>query len=300
VKLRFALVFGSFLALTQLASAQPKRAMVDDEIRMLEFIEGGAPLTATERQEAAGVVAAAMRTAPARWSEADSKMRALLVKIGQGNEPFNNALREKVRYIYALTSPAESGWPEEFVAERRIIDAHDPVLAIDAARGWVFTRQMEPYLQRTATWAAKAYGLPPPGPDFMATIERADLTNFAATDPVVTTALAHIERNAWFAPAYFDHVPRQMRETFFARSKRTTFHNLENRANEQRQIGEAGAVMAAFAAKHGPSPLSGAAEGLMMRQMEERAMTGAMRSMSPACNTSISISTRAGNGCFPQ
>lgn len=274
--------------------------MVDNEVRALEFIGGGSPLSAAERGQAASVVAMAMRDAPDRWKAVNLSLEQTLAHIGQGNHAYNNALREQFRYDYEFPKAGRNGWPREFDIERAIIETHDPVIAVDAAHRLLFTKHMVPFLEQTAAWAAHSYQLPPPDNQFFPTIEQADLRNFAGIDPVVAQALAHIEKNAWFAPAYFNKAPANLRTAFFAKSKQSTFHNLENHANEQRQIGEAGAVIAAWAAKHSPSAASGMSDNMLMMKMTSNAMTQAMRSMSPSCNVATtSASSRYSNNCYP-
>jgi hypothetical protein len=298
---RTALLWVTCLFLCSLnALGQQTAAMVQNEVRMLEFIGGGSPLNATERRQAASVVAMAMQDAPDRWKSVDQTVSQLLAQIAQRSQAYNNTLREELRYVYAFPKPGKNGWPREFDIEQSIIANHDPVIALDDKHHWLFTRHMVPFLLQTAAWAAKSYELPAPGSEFFATIEQADLKNFGATDPVVAAGLAHIEKNAWFAPAYFNKAPAQLRTAFFARSKATTFHNLDHYAVEQRQIGEAGAVIAAWAAKNSPPPNAGMSDNMLMMKMTSNAMTQAMRSMSPGCNVATtSVGARASNNCNP-
>jgi hypothetical protein len=159
---------------------------------------------------------------------------------------------------------------------------------------------MIPFLVQVATWAAQSYELPAPDNQFFSIVERADLTNFGATDPLVAEGLAHVEKNAWFAPAYFNKAPAELRAAFFAKTRKTTFHDIENHANEQRQIGEAGALMAAWAARRSPSADSGTSDSMLMMKMTSNAMTQAMRSMSPGCNVATtSVGARNSNNCYP-
>lgn len=270
---------------------------------MLEFIEGGSPLTTAERQQAVKVVAIGMRSSPAKWQQTDAAEARALEQIAQNNEAYNNTLREAIRYTYVFRNGEANGLQPEFVIEKRIIEAHDPVIAIDAAHRRVVTAQMLPFIEQTAAWAAKEYGFAPPGTNFKAWVI-ADLQQQLATlDAPIAEGFAHIERNAWFAPKFFEQLPPAQRTAFFAKNRDATFHNLNDPHSEQWQIAEAGAMIAGFAAKRTLAQMGGqggSGYALLNQQMQMKALQGAARSFSPACNVTVgSYASRAANGCYP-
>ena len=275
--------------------------MVEHEIKALEWVGGGTPLNAQEREQAAQVVDMAMRDAPDRWRQQDSAMADLLSNLARGSAPYKNALWDANRYAYAF--PSGSGWPREFAIEQRIIDAHDPVLAQDAAQKRVVTEHMMQSLAQSSAWIASRFKLPPPASDFE-TVVRATLRKQLGTvEPAIGDGLAHIERDAWYLSAYFDHIPEPRRTNFFSGTRDKTFHNISNPTDEQWQLAEAAGMMARFAAQQAPAQGAGSAsisEQSLMQQLTQKALTGAMRSMSPECNVTVgSYSDRAQNNCYP-
>ena len=283
-------------------TAQSGDPMVDREITMLEFIGGGTPLTALERQQAAGVVAMAMRTAPQRWKIVDANLQKIIPEIQQHNVPSNNRLREQDRYAYAFGDPDTGGLQQEFLIEKRIVEAHDPVLVADPAHRRMLTAHMLITLRQTSAWVARSYHLPPPNPNFSKVVVEHLQAQFATVDQPIADGIAHIESNAWFAPSYFDHLPAAKRTAFF--SNRKQFNNLNDESMEQWEIAESAGMMARFAAQQAPSSNGNThamlSERLLEQQMQMKALQGAARSFSPACNVTVgSYSDRAANGCYP-
>jgi hypothetical protein len=276
--------------------------MIQHEIRILEFIGGGSPLTAQERQQAAQAVDTAMGTAPDRWRAVDAAVQNILTNVDQHNMPLNNMLREQNRYNYAFASTSTNGWVPEYAIEKRIIEAHDPVVAIDQEHKRLVTQHSMHFLLETGTWVARNFKLSPPRSDFEAVVRSYLEREFLTLEPAIAEGIAHIERDAWYTSAYFDHLPEPKRTNFFTNTRDKTFHLKGDSANEQWQLAEAAGMLAAFAARQAPAQSGPGmmSQQILMRQMTQKALTGAMRGMSPECNVTVgSYSRRAQNGCYP-
>ena len=147
--------------------------------------------------------------------------------------------------------------------------------------------------------------IPPPATDFTSIIEatlRQQFVGLESTDPKTADGLAHMERNAWFGPKYYEHLSTANQKMLFVDDKPGTFHNLGDHSSEQWQLAEVTAFMSRFAATQVPAGGEGnMSERILETQMAQKAMTGAMRSMSPGCNVTVgTYSDRAANNCYPR
>ena len=280
----------------QVAGSSPN--YVSDEILMLQFVGGGSPLSAAEQQQAASIVAMGLRTAPDKWKQDDANVRQVLTLVSQRNPVIINRLRELNRDVYVFQNPNQGGFGPEFLMEKKIIDAHDPVVFEDAAHQRVLTRHMLPILQQASAWVAKSYQLPPPGPQFEAYVLASLKAQYPTLDSPIADGLMHIESNALYAPMYFDHVPPAMRAKFF--SDKRSFNNLNDPISEQWELAETAGMLSRYAAKQTPGGGASMQGNAMSQEMQMKALQGAARSFSPSCNvTAGSYSSRAQAGCYP-
>lgn len=306
MRLRTQWFFLLTIVLTQIGAPQiggaqikaPPPNYVNDEIQMLHFVGGGSPLTSAEQQQAANIVAMGMRTAPDRWKQADASIRQSLAIISRQDELINRRMREVDRNIYVFQIPDQGGLGPEFMLEKKIIDAHDPVLFEDAARQRVLTRHMLPMLEQASAWVAKSYQLPPPGPQFEANVLASLKAQYLKLAEPVADGLMHIESNGLYAPMYFDHVPPAVHAKFF--SDKRSFNNLDDPTSEQWELAETAGMLARYAAKQLPAANGSMQGGMLSQQMQMKALQGAARSFSPSCNVTVgSYSSRAQSGCYP-
>ena len=119
--------------LSGVAQGQDTQGMVQREIARLQFDGGGSPLTSAERQQAAGIVALAMRTNAAKWTELDRGNQPMLAALARHDPAVDGFVWDQQRYAYLFNQGIDPQFAPVAAMERRILDAHDPVVVMDAA-----------------------------------------------------------------------------------------------------------------------------------------------------------------------
>ncbi len=241
-----ALVFCNALAaVAQLPAA--RGAMVDREIRALEFV-CGSPLNPREKQTAARVVDSGMRADPAGWKQADAETAQALRLIASGNAASNNALRRQWRSVYVF-QPEKLVDPTGYALERQIIEAHDPVLAVDRARKLVVTRQALPLMRQVAAWVAATYHVAPPSAGFDSLVAdhlRSALPHMSAKDAEL---YADFEEHAAYAAPFYNRSSPALRATLQKAGKTDLLRGAENPAVAQWNLLSLGSTLAAAGAQ---------------------------------------------------
>jgi hypothetical protein len=196
----FLVLLAPALARAQVSS----ESMVAREIAMLEFVGGGSPLTPGEREQAAAVVQEGMRLDPKAWTELDAQHAQALQAANRASPAQVGAVRLNWRLGAAKHNIAAPDFAPLADAERRILDAHDPVLYLDAAHGWLVTAHTVQVLAQALPGGAKALGLPPPAPgaaalmaerapEFLPQLQEQGHDAFTRAEQVLPLALAGIK-----------------------------------------------------------------------------------------------------------
>ena len=285
------------------AQAAPagEAGMVRTEIAVLEFIGGGTPLTAEERQEAAEIVAKGMQAHPDLWTAADRNAQLLLAEIAKKNTVDNRALREANRYVYAFTTPNMGRLGEEFVLEQRIVESHDPVVAIDTVHRRLVTQHSLGILRQTSAWVAQSYGIAGPAANFDTQITADLKQQLSSLEPGIGDGIAHIERDAIYAPPYYAGITAAQKQDIFVTRRSATFPNLNDAKGEQWQIAEAAGMLSRFAATQTQNAMIHSTTSALLhsQQRQLNSLHNAAVGASPACNvTTGSYEDRAASGCY--
>ncbi len=82
-----------------------------------------------------------------------------------------------------------------FTTEKRIIDAHDPVVALDAARKLLITERSLVVLRDAAAWTAKIVGLPGPDDTFIPLTRQKIQAGYSTFPDSLSHGLAKIADN---------------------------------------------------------------------------------------------------------
>ena len=265
--------------------AQVPDPMVAHEIALLEFAGGGSPLTPAEREEAAGAVQEGMRVAPTAWTELDAKRSHDLQAAAHASPAAAGALRLSWRLGAArhlVDTPALAGIAG---TERRIIEAHDPVLVFDAEHGWLVTAHTIRVLAQALPAGARALGLPPPGPDAGALMAR-NVTQFLPTlQEPGHDGYTRAEQVLAGAVPWITRLPASQRDNL-----RNMISQLPDEATRDLNIARAMVIAGRNASR--PQMASGGSPGfaamaghaLRMQDLMQRQMLGSIRRMSPSCN----------------
>ncbi len=130
------------------------------DIGCLEFIVA-APLTSEERQQLAEAMRLTWQTDSERMAAAGGRMTAELAQDTKLSPENAEAMREAWRgaQVFPGPNPMEP-WS---TTEKRVINAHDPIVAVDPAQKWSITERSLAVLRDAAAWTAEVVGLP--GPD---------------------------------------------------------------------------------------------------------------------------------------
>ncbi len=276
------LVFGA-LAVGAQAPAN-RSAMIDHEIKALEFLGGGSPLTGQERATAGQIVDTAMRADAQRWAQTDAVIARFLKKASSGDAATKNTLRERGRYGYAFSSQRPA-WPTEYALEKKIIEAHDPVVAIDPARKLVVTAQALPEMRRLAAWAATTYGVAPPRSDFDTVVRAVLQQQFTKMTPGDADLYAHFERRAALAPKFWESVPKAIHDKALVINRPVLQQSAGDPRMIQWRLVQVSGAMAAIAERNSPGSAALGAQGMQFaaRQIYAQQMQRAIHSMSPYC-----------------
>ena len=284
------------------STAASAGSMVQNEIRFLEFLGGGSPLTPTERQQAAEIVALGMRNKPDAWKAEDLGKQQLLNGLAKASPSNTNALHEVNRYHYAFHDPNYANLGAEYVQEQAIVNAHDPIIAMDRVHQRLVTRHSLQLLEQASGWAARSFKYPPPRADFQAIVARNLKEQLATLEPSVGDGIAHIERDFLYTVPYFASLSAQQRTVLFDTDRNATFHDMQDPVSAQWQLAEAAGMLSRFAANQTESSMAFRTTTQAMLQSQQRILNNlhnAGVSGSPGCNVSKnSYSERYANGCI--
>ena len=273
-------------------------AMLGHEVYLLEFIGGGGSLTPAERAEVAQAIANAMRTNPQKWSAIDAEEQRAIASIEKNDPAANNATREASRYNYAFKDPRLAAYPEIFPLEKRIIEAHDPVVAIDREHKRLVTRHTLLFMKAGAAWAAENFHYPPPRADYDAVVSKTMAADLSSADTASANGLAHIEQNLIFLPAYVASMTPAQRELIFVEKCDATFHNMDDPARAQRELTQAAGLIATYAATQ-QAVHSTLQSMLRSQQRTLNMLHNAAVAGSPACSVNAGdYSDRYAAGCY--
>lgn len=295
VRQQFACLLGLLAAPLALAQQpQPnQQVLVQQETALVQFIGGGSPLSAAERDQCAAIVDDAMRHHPDAWLKDSENDEAALKLIHSGNATVIGRFYDSERYAYQFegkTGPLAA----YFLLERRIIEAHDPVLFVDVQHHWLVTAHMMVALRAGAQWAASMYAMTPPRTDFDQSV-RAQLATLPTLDPAIADGIAHISRYQTLAPLYFSSLTPAARAKFF--SNKAAFNHLDEPGMEAWELAETGALEARFASRQVANN-SSLSQMIYGSKLQSAWMGNAARSLSPSCNPTLSTSARMQNNCI--
>jgi hypothetical protein len=279
---------GSVLCLAQAGNASSNA--ITQEILFVQFAGGGTPLTPAERARVEQIVLAAQRTPSVQWNAVQQRHERVLAAVQSGRPDTTGPLWDAVRYLY-VQPEAMGTFAGGLAEEKQIVDAHDPLIASDPVHHRIVTQHMMPAIRFVASWSATTYGLPQPAADFDSVLHQR-LPQLASQDEPVADGLAHVARYAPYLNTYFSRMSSAER-TRFVTSSRNTFNHLDQPGMEPWQISQSGAMVARFAAMHSGATASGSADMMMNNYLG----TNAVRGYSPACNPTLSGSTRTANNC---
>ncbi len=295
-----------FILLAAAPATLAQNAMVEHETYLLQFIGGGQPLTEAERAEVKSLVAAQMQQHPAVWTAADQSEQNVIATMKSSTPEQLAALWDASRYVYAFAPAAGSEYVREFGGvwqeERRIIEAHDPVLGIDPARKLVVTAHMVPAMRAAATWAEGFYQVAGPGADFDTTV-----TAFAKQLPSlqvdVAFGLAHIVAlNPLIKPA-IAKAPAGFPEQVSKQSYRLNFAGKTGAAEQYQLVATTAGAAVRWGIHNGGQLAStnqqaSIAGALYMHKLALKSMHDAVLSANPHCNPILNDrSTLASYGC---
>ncbi len=278
-------VLAAILTLPWTCPAQASDPMMAHEVALLEFVGGDSPLTPAERDEAAEAVQEGMRVDSAAWTALDAKRARDLQEAAHASPATIGALRLSWRLGAARHMVANPDLASIAATESRIIEAHDPVLVLDTEHGWLVTAHTIRVLAQALPAGARALGLPPPGPDagalmahnvaqFLPTLEVPGHDGYTRAEQVLPSAIIGISR-----------MPASQRDGL-----RNLISQFPDEATRDLNIARIMVVAGRNAAQQqmasGGSPGFRAVAGhaLMMQDLAQRQMLGAVRRMSPSCN----------------
>ena len=299
VRRRVVRALGLLVVLFASARAQTPdvAAIVQREEALIAFYGGGAPLSAPERQETTTMVALELQRAPQAEMAADAEAAKLLRVLDRAGPPLIALAREGGRLNAQLHAAVSPALQQEQEMEARIIAAHDPVVVFDAAHKRLISEQTLRVLQQADSFGATLFGVPPPGPAFVAQMQTAMPHAYDTMDDAMRDAMAHAERDMPYAPGFLQSLdPR--RRAAFAQDYHDRIMAAPDPAGQQLNLAEVMAVVAMTAYRHaagggvapgGGAPPGGAAQGtladrLRMQDLTNRQLEGAVRSYSPTCN----------------
>ena len=292
------LLLGLSSWLTAQHPATGQDAVLNHEIYLLEFIGGGSRLTPAERAELTQALANAMKTDPQKMSAIDVNEQRAIQAIEQNNPAITNGRREASRDNYAFKDPQTVALPELFLTEKRIIEAHDPIVAIDREHKRLVTQHTLLFMKAGAAWAAENFHYPPPRADYDAVVSRTMSADISSADAAYADGLAHIEQNLIFLPAYLASMTPAQRESIFVGKRAATFHHMDDPAQSQRELTQAAGLIATYAATqqavHSTLQAMLRSQQRTLNMLHNAAVAG-----SPACSVSAGeYSDRYAAGCY--
>lgn len=299
---RFAFALLLLCGLSPLLTAQSpvvsQDATLKHEVYLLEFIGGGSRLNAAERAEITQAIANAMHADPQKWANVAAHEQSSVQEIEQNDPARNNLRREASRYNYAFKDPQKTTFSELFITERRIIDAHDPVIAIDREHTRLVTKHSLLFMKAGAEWAAEKFRYPPPRADYDAIVSRTMSKDLSSADTAYADGLAHIEQNVIYLPAYYASMTPAQRDSIFIGKRAATFHNMDDPAQSQRELTQAAGLMATYAANQ--QAVHSTLQAMLRSQQRSLNMLhNAAVAGSPACSvTAGEYSDRYAAGCY--
>ncbi len=272
--------------------------MLDHEVYLLEFIGGGSRLSPAERAEVAQAIANAMQTNPQKWSAIDVEEQRAIASIEKNDPAVTNGTREASRYNYAFKDPKLVVFQDMFLLEKRIIEAHDPIIAIDREHKRLVTQHTLLFMKAGAVWAAEKFHYPPPRADYDAVISRTMSVDLSSADAAYADGLAHIEKILIYLPAYVTSMTPAQRESIFVGKRAATFHNMDDPAQAQRELSQAAGLIATYAATqqavHATLQSMERSQQRTLNMLHNAAVAG-----SPACSgASGEYSDRYAAGCY--
>ncbi len=193
-----------------LASAQrPERAsapasdtatITAHEIAYFEFL-AAAPFTADERLQPTRDTAAAVQAEPAHMSARDHDITALLARLPTWCPEQAEMERAGRRLNLPVVNPTDI---EPLAStERRVVNAHDPVVLYDAPGKRLVTERSLVLLHDAAAWKAQEIGLPGPDGTFTDKARQSIRAHFLELDPVIANGFAHMGQYAHDEPYIF-------------------------------------------------------------------------------------------------
>lgn len=221
--------------------------MISREIAILEFA-ANAPLAPDERRQVADDVRMALQTAPAQmtaWNKSYANLLARIPTLQPGDAEAERA-RQRIDPVFPR-SAADDVEPISSTA-RRILEAHDPVVALDAVKRRLVTERSLFVLRNAAAWTAQKMGLPGPDDTFIDRARAMVRANYPALPDEVSRGIALIAGNARYEAAYLKHIVPAKREAFFA-ATRSAFAAVRDPAEQQWWLARSTATFAESAAK---------------------------------------------------
>ena len=189
--------------------------MISREIAILEFA-ANAPLAPSERRQVANDMQAALQTAPAQMAIWNRSYANLLARIPAMQPGDAEAERAGLRIGPVFPPSAADNIEPISSTERRILEAHDPAVVVDAANKRLVTERSLVVLRDAAASTAQAAGLPGPDDGFIDQARQATRAGYSGFPKEAADGLAHIGLYARDEAGYLQTMVPAKRDAFFA------------------------------------------------------------------------------------
>lgn len=227
------------------APVEDPAALAKLDIDALEFIVA-APLALEERQQIAEVVRTNWQTEAGRMAAIGGRITQDLATDLKLSPEDAEATRESWRGGTEFpSSPLIEPWAS---VEKRIEDAHDPIVALDAAKRRLVTERSLFVLRNAAAWTAQKIGLPGPDDTFIDRARAMVRARYPLLPDEVARGLAVIAGNSRYEAGYINDTAPEKRDAFFA-ATRNAFAAVRDPAEQQWWLARFTATFADTAAK---------------------------------------------------